>query len=75
MLKTTKLYRYITTGDDYIGKSIRLPFIDEYGKITEAYYKLVKVIAGPLKNHYNYKFKLDARSVRYMRRVKIIENS
>lgn len=72
MLKITELFRHLQSTESY--PKLRYPFRDEYGKLTVAKYKLVGIIEGNIKDLNNYVFRLDARSVRYMRRVKIIEN-
>jgi len=69
--KQTRLYRYLQSADCH-GMKITFSFIDEYGKITVAKYKSVGMIKGHLSD--NFVWKLDGRSIRYMRRKRIIEN-
>ena len=47
-------------------------FVDEYGKLTFAKYKVIEIDILP--KDITFIFKLDARSLRYMRRKKVIEN-
>ena len=72
-LKTIKLYRYLQSGE-FHGKKLVFNFRGEVGKLTIAKYKLIKILKSNVKNSDNYLWKLDARSIRYMRRVRIIEN-
>jgi hypothetical protein len=74
-LKTTELHRWLIKGPDFnITPKLRFPFRDETSKITIVKYILKGVIGSNLINCENYLYRLDARSIRYMRRVKIIEN-
>lgn len=72
-LKTTELCRYIQSAE-LKGTEIRFPFRDEIGKTTVAKYKLVEILESNISVLYNYIWRLDGRSVRHMKRVKIIEN-
>ena len=71
--RVTELYRYIQSAE-FKGRKIVFNFRDEFGKITVAKYKLVEILESNISDLYNYILRLDGRSVRYMRRVKIIEN-
>ena len=71
-LQETSFYRYFHTQDMLMGKYLTQSFIDEHGKITNARYKVVEVDILP--KSITFIFKLDARSLRYMRRKKVIEN-
>lgn len=53
---------------------LRFTFRDEDGKYSIARYKLVGIVESHIKDFVNYIWKLDARSIRYMKRKKIIEN-
>ena len=68
------LFRYLQTANPPIGKYLRLSFIDETRKITVAKYKLVKILESNLNDLSNWVYRLDARSIRYMKRCSIIEN-
>ncbi len=72
-LYRTKLYRYLQSAERP-GRKLRYSFMDEYGKITNAKYILKEVINSNVKDILNFVWRLDARSIRYMRRVRIIEN-
>jgi hypothetical protein len=73
-LKTTKLFRWLIKGpDSNITPKLLVPFVDETGKLTVARYVLKSIIHSNLIGCDNYLYRLDARSVRYMKRVKIIE--
>lgn len=72
-LKTITFYRYIQSGEPK-GAILHFLIRDETGKCTIAKYKLVKVLETNIKDLYNYVWRLDGRSIRYMKRVKIIEN-
>lgn len=70
-LLTIKLYRYYhrsEIGNAFLNHIIN--FRSEYGRYARASWKLVSRVIG--KDAYLYK--LDGRSVRYMKRVEIIEN-
>ena len=69
-LEETTLYRYLKSGLKP-GRFIRYTFIDENYKITSARYKLVGFQADPPQMIW----RLDGRSVRYVKRVRIIENT
>jgi len=73
LTRVTELYRYIQSAE-FKGRKIVFNFRDEFGKITVAKYKLVEILESNISDLYNYILRLDGRSVRYMRRVKIIEN-
>lgn len=71
-LKTTILKKYLILDDRYLYagiSKIRFPFIDENQKITMARYHLYKEEKKLML--YRYWYKLDERTVRYMKRVKI----
>lgn len=72
-LYTTRVFRYLQSGA-FHGKKLIIPYRDEYGKITVAKYKLIKIIEHHVKECNNYLWKLDGRSIRYMRRVKVVES-
>lgn len=72
-LKTISLYRYLQSKEFY-GKKLLFNFRDEAGKLTVAKYKLIKVLKSNVKNSDNYFWKLDGRSIRYMKRVEVVEN-
>ena len=72
-LKTTELHRYLQSGECR-SRKLLFNFKDEFGKITIAKYYLVWVFTSKVKELDNYIWRLDGRSVRYMKRVKIIEN-
>ena len=69
LTRVIKFPRYILSGV-FLGKRLRVPFRDEYGKTTVARYKIVEAHCLS----HSYIAKLDGRSIRYMRRAKIIEN-
>ena len=72
-LYTTTLPRYMEAESLYkigYGKYFTIPFMDENYKTTNARYK---VFEWDIDNN-KYKGKLDARSIRYMKRVEIQEN-
>jgi len=50
------------------------PFRDETGKITTVKYRLIGGFGGKGRDDRKYIWRLDARSIRYMKRAKIIEN-
>lgn len=70
---TIEMFRYLQSGE-FHGKKLTIPFRDRYGKTTVAKYKLVDIIEHHVKERNNYIWRLDGRSIRYMQRVKIIEN-
>lgn len=70
----TKLYRFIET-TFMQARFTTINFIDKYGKITVARYKLIEAIEHPKTKKFAYLWKLDGRSVRYMKRKRIIENN
>ena len=75
-LYETSFYRYFHIQElllnKYRGKYWVGSFIDEYGKVTYAKYKVIEIAILP--KEITLIFKLDARSLRYMRRKKVIEN-
>lgn len=71
-LHTTHICRHLQSTECY--PKLRFPFRDETGKITVAKYKLVGLLKGRIEGLDNYVYRLDARSVRYMKRVVVVEN-
>ena len=71
--ETIKLYRYRQSGE-FHGKILTFLFRDEFGKTTRAKYKLIRLLLSNINDLNNYLWKLDARSIRYMRRVEVVEN-
>lgn len=71
-LYETSLYRYFHTQDVLKGRYLTQSFMDEHRKITTARYKVVEVDILP--KTITFIYKLDARSLRNMRRKKVIEN-
>ncbi len=69
-----KLYRYVQLAVAIPGRKYLQAFRDEHGKITVAKYSLVGIIDTNLRDFKSYVYKLDKRSIRYMRRVNVIEN-
>ena len=69
----THLYRYIQSTEKP-GRYIIQSYRDEFRKITLARWKLIGIMKGKIKDFDNYIWKLDGRSVRYMRNKIIIEN-
>ena len=72
-LKTTKLYRYLQSGEFY-RKKLTFLYIDELGKTTRVRYRIIGLLESHIGDLDNYLCKLDARSISYMKRVVIIEN-
>lgn len=72
-LYRTKLYRYLQSAEKH-GKKLIFSFMDEYGKVTNAKYILKGIMDSNINDIFNFIWRLDARSIRYMSRVSIIEN-
>lgn len=68
-----KLYRYLQSSFHF-APFRGLKFLDEYNKLTWVRYKFVAYTKRHINSATRYIYKLDARSVRYMQRVSIIEN-
>jgi len=72
-LYTTELFRWKRLPiDEVMGVRISVPFIDETHKYTTAKWRMKEGWYSGGKAIY-YLFRLDGRSVRHMKRVKIIE--
>lgn len=70
-LKTTHLQRFVASTHRSLPMLAR-NFIDEHGWVTMAKWKLHSFYGQYGQKFYVYR--LDARSIRYMKRVEIIEN-
>jgi len=66
-LKVTKLYRFLMRCSDDCTDSWVTPYRDEYGKITIVKYRLFY-----FKGYYCWR--LDGRTARHIKGVKIVEN-
>jgi len=73
MTKRIRLYRYIQSAEAHT-KKLKYTFVDEHGKITIVKYILKKMMYSNINNLVNYIWRLDGRSIRYMKRVMVIEN-
>jgi len=67
MKRYITLFRLVETHDPY-GSKLTLTYIDEAGKLTKPQYKRIK--------HKTYQnvWRLDGRSIRYMKHVRLVEN-
>jgi len=73
-LKHIEIFRYLQTASPEYGSTLCYPYRDETRKITVAKYRLIKILYHHIEDLKNWVYRLDARSIRYMRRVSIIEN-
>lgn len=69
----THFYRFIQTPERRGAKLVQT-FIDETGKLTKVRYGLIGISKNNKTQLITYNWRLDARSIRYMKRKAIIEN-
>jgi len=74
-LYTIEFYRFIRTLKPKEGKKIVQTFRDELGKITVAKWELKNSILLQPGHLWSYQYRLDARSIRYMKRAVIYEGT
>ncbi len=72
-LKRIRLLRYLQRRE-FQGKYIVQSYRDESDKTTMARWKLVQILRAQSKDCDNYLYKLDKRSIRFMKRVTVLEN-